>query len=128
MRRLLLDTHVFLWWLADDPRLGITAREIIAEPRNTVFVSAASVWEISIKRQLGKLKAPDDLERIIEDEGFISLPIAPFHGEQAGNLPMHHRDPFDRMLIAQAQTEGLVLMTADNAFPPYGIRLIQAQI
>lgn len=126
MRRLLLDTHAFLWWLADEPQLGVKAREAIAESRNVIFVSAASVWEISIKRQLGKLDAPNDLERIIEDEGFTPLPITPFHGEQAGNLPLHHRDPFDRMLIAQAQAEGLALMSSDTAFAAYAIRVIPA--
>ncbi|TDX27600.1 PIN domain nuclease of toxin-antitoxin system [Modicisalibacter xianhensis] len=128
MRRLLLDTHAFLWWLADDPKLGSRARELIADSQNRVFVSAASIWEISIKKQLGKLEAPDDMERILEEEGFLPLAIEPFHGEQAGNLPMHHRDPFDRMLIAQAQAEGLTLVTADNAFPPYGIRLVSAYL
>ncbi|MGC3873665.1 type II toxin-antitoxin system VapC family toxin [Halomonas sp. GXIMD04776] len=126
MRRILLDTHVFLWWLADDPQLGANAREAIAESRNTIFVSAASIWEISIKRQFGKLDALNDLDRIIEDEGFTALPITLFHGEQAGNLPLHHRDPFDRMLIAQGQAEGLALMSSDTAFVAYGIRVILA--
>lgn len=125
MRRLLLDTHAFLWWLADDPQLGSKARDSVADGRNAVYVSAASVWEISIKRQLGKLTVPDDLERIIDEEGFLALPIAAFHAEQAGNLPLHHRDPFDRMLIAQAQAEGLTLVSADSAFTAYGIRLLQ---
>ncbi|WP_048305680.1 type II toxin-antitoxin system VapC family toxin [Halomonas sp. PR-M31] len=127
MRRILLDTHAFLWWLADDPQLGTKAREIIAEPRNSIFVSAASVWEISIKKQLGKLEAPCDLKNIIEDEGFIPLTIDPFHAEQAGNLPMHHRDPFDRMLIVQSQAEGLTLMTSDAAFKHYAVRTLPAR-
>lgn len=127
MQRLLLDTHALLWWLSDDRRLGPEARNLIADPGNTVFVSAASGWEIGIKRAAGKLHAPPDLDAEIERNGFTHLPVTFFHGEQAGALPRHHRDPFDRMLIAQAQAEGLVLVTADEDFRPYGIRLRLAQ-
>ncbi|NGP53668.1 type II toxin-antitoxin system VapC family toxin [Thioalkalivibrio sp. XN8] len=126
MERLLLDTHVFLWWLVDDPRLGHEAHQLIADSDNTVFVSAATGWEIGIKRALGKLDAPRDLEREVERSGFAHLPVTFFHGEQAGALPPHHRDPFDRMLIAQAQAEGLLLLTADNHFSAYGIRVLAA--
>ncbi|MGV6807163.1 MAG: type II toxin-antitoxin system VapC family toxin, partial [bacterium] len=105
MKRLLLDSHVFLWWLSDES-LSTDAKSLIADERNQVFVSAATVWEISIKRALGKLQAPEDLQRIVEEEGFTPLPISLFHSEQAGKLPPIHRDPFDRMLIAQAQAEG----------------------
>lgn len=126
MQRLLLDTHVFLWWLLDDPRLGPEARAMITIPDNLVFVSAATGWEIGIKRALGKLLAPLDLEREVERNGFAPLPITFFHGEQAGALPQHHRDPFDRVLIAQAQAEGLLLVTADNHFSAYGIRTFPA--
>ena len=126
MRRLLLDTHVLLWWLADAPSLGQHTRQILADARHEVHVSAASGWEISIKKALGKLEAPDDLETIIEEEGFQLLPISFFHGEQAGALPPHHADPFDRMLVAQAQAEGLVLVTADTAIPRYGVRTLTA--
>ena len=103
MRRLLLDTHVFLWWLADHPRLGPQARAAIQDPVNPVFVSA------------------------VTDEGFSHLPISFFHGEQAGLLPDHHRDPFERMLVAQAQAEGLVILTADPQIASYGIRTLPAQ-
>lgn len=127
MRRLLLDTHVFLWWLADDPRLGPESRTAIAEPGNAVFVSAATAWEIAIKRALGKLEAPEDLDSLVEQEGFTHLPITFFHGEQAGALPHHHRDPFDRMLVAQAQAEGLVIITRDLRLKAYGIRTLNAQ-
>ncbi|MGB5253366.1 MAG: type II toxin-antitoxin system VapC family toxin [Sedimenticolaceae bacterium] len=127
MRRLLLDTHVFLWWLADHPRLGPLARKAILDPANPVFVSAVTGWEIAIKRRLGKLTAPDGLDAVVEREGFAQLPIAFFHGEQAGLLPGHHRDPFDRMLIAQAQAEGLVVVTADPKFALYGIRTLSAE-
>ncbi|RFA29880.1 PIN domain nuclease [Alkalilimnicola ehrlichii] len=127
MRRLLLDTHAFLWWLSDDPQLGERARAAIADERSLVFVSAASGWEIAIKRALGKLEVDDDLDGIVEEEGFEHLPITFFHGEQAGALPRLHADPFDRMLIAQVQAEGLVLVTADEQIPQYGIRVMDAR-
>lgn len=128
MRRFLLDTHVFLWWLSDDPALGAEARQMIGEPRNQVLVSAASIWEISIKQAKGMLEAPADLEVLVEDEGFTKLPISLFHGQQAGKLPEIHRDPFDRMLIAQAQAEGLELVTADGIIPQYGVRVVSAKL
>ncbi len=124
MRRLLLDTHTLLWWLADAPALGPASRALIAEPGNVVFVSAASIWEIAIKRALGKLSAPEGLDAILEEQGFEALPIEVFHAEQAGILPRHHRDPFDRMLIAQAQAEGLALVSADPQMAAYGIRVL----
>lgn len=127
MKRVLLDTHAFLWWLADDPSLGSSARAVVGDGRNEIYVSAASVWEISIKQSLGKLDAPDDLEKIVEDENFIRLPISLFHAEAAGKLPRLHQDPFDRMLVAQAQAEGLILMTADEHIPKYGVRTINAR-
>jgi PIN domain nuclease of toxin-antitoxin system len=127
MKRLLLDTHALLWWLTDHPRLGPETREAIADGRNTIYVSAATTWEISIKKAIGKLQAPEDMEAIIEKEGFTALPISLFHGDQAGLLADHHKDPFDRMLIAQAQAEGLVLVTCDEKIPPYGIRLMNAE-
>lgn len=126
MRRLLLDTHVLLWWLADHPALGEKARGLISDPRNDVYVSAASTWEISIKKALGKLNAPLGMASIIQDEGFSSLAISLFHGEQAALLPEHHKDPFDRMLIAQAQAEGLEVVTSDEKFSAYGVRLVGA--
>lgn len=95
MRKLLLDTHTLLWWLADDPQLGPRARECIEDERNAVYVSAASAWEIAIKKALGKLEVPDDLDGIVENEGFDKLAISFFHGEKAGELPPLHRDPFD---------------------------------
>lgn len=126
MKRLLLDTHVFLWWLNDDPALGKRARSEIGNGRNQVHVSAATAWEISIKRALGKLQAPGDIESVVEEERFIKLHISLRHGEQAGELPPFHRDPFDRMLIAQAQSDGLILVTADGQFEQYGINLMKA--
>ena len=124
MKRLLLDTHVFLWWLADNRALAVAAREHIGSPDNIVYVSAASVWEIAIKKSLGKLRAPDDVEAIVEAEGFEALPISLFHAQQAGALPPLHGDPFDRMLIAQAQAEGLILISQDRRLAQYGVRVV----
>ena len=123
MQRCLLDTHVLLWWLSDDLQLGERARQMIRDPRNQIFVSAASTWEISIKSALGKLDVPADIDSVVEDEGFSKLPISLYHGQLAGQLPSIHRDPFDRMLIAQAQSEGLILMTADATIPQYKLRV-----
>ena len=126
MQRLLLDTHAFLWWLADDPALGDDARARIADPANTVHISAVTGWEIAIKKALGKLQAPDDLDAMVEREGFTHLPITFFHGEQAGALPELHRDPFDRMLVAQAQAEGLRIVTRDARIKAYGVQTVAA--
>jgi len=120
----LLDTHALLWWLADDPALSVEARTIISSTKNIIFVSSASIWEISIKKNLGKLIAPDDLEIAISDSGFQTLNIAPSHAHFAGSLPRHHEDPFDRMLIAQAKLEDLTLITHDKRFKNYEIPLI----
>ncbi|NQZ87314.1 MAG: type II toxin-antitoxin system VapC family toxin [Colwellia sp.] len=126
MKRVLLDTHALIWWMNGDQALGEFALECIENENNQVYVSAASVWEMSIKRQLGKLECPLDLDSVIENMGFSKLPISVFHGEQAGQLPVHHKDPFDRMLIAQAQAEGLQIITKDEHFPSYGVSLIDA--
>lgn len=123
MQRFLLDTHVLLWWLADDPQLGPRSRELIGDERNEVFVSAATTWEMSIKMTLGKLSAPEDMDAIVEEEGFSKLPISLYHGQLAGRLPAHHRDPFDRMLIGQAMAEGLILFSADEQMKQYSLRL-----
>ena len=122
--RLLLDTHVLLWWLAADPGLSPAARSVIAEGANTVFVSAATAWEMAIKRALGKLIVPDDLEGAVTASGFQSLPITMAHALLAGALPRHHDDPFDRMLIAQAQSEGLTIVTRDAQFSAYGVPIL----
>ncbi|BEN62493.1 MAG: type II toxin-antitoxin system VapC family toxin [Serratia marcescens] len=127
MKRLLLDTHALLWWLIDDACLGANAKRQIADPGNAVYVSAASIWEISIKQAQGKLALPEDIFAIIEAEDFLSLPMDAFHCQQAGQLPPYHQDPFDRMLIAQAQAEGLTLISADAVFPQYGVRVADAR-
>ena len=126
MRRLLLDTHAFVWCLADVSKLAEGARAAIADPRHEVFVSAVTGWEITVKRAKGRMTAPDNLLSMIDDMGFTHLPLTFHHAEQAGNLPMHHRDPFDRFLIAQAQAEGLVLVTRDARIPLYGVRTMAA--
>lgn len=126
MKRLLLDTQVLLWWLADDPALGSKARQAVADGGNEVYVSAASTWEIAIKKALGKLEAPDDMDSIVEEERFLKLPISLYHGQMAGMLPPHHKDPFDRMLVAQAQAEGLMVVTSDRIFGKYGVRTLAA--
>lgn len=126
MKRILLDTHALIWWLDGDNKLGLNAIEQISNPENDIYVSAATVWEMSIEQQMGKLVAPEDMESKVEQAGFSALPITLFHGQQAGKLPLHHKDPFDRMLIAQAQAEGLQILTKDEHFPAYGIRLINA--
>ncbi|MFC3120525.1 type II toxin-antitoxin system VapC family toxin [Agaribacter flavus] len=128
MRNLLLDTHAFLWWLNGDNQLSNYAIELISDEANKVYVSAATSWEISIKRNKGLLEAPEDIDAVIEKVGFSKLPISVFHGQQAGSLPNHHKDPFDRMLIAQAQAEGLEIITCDSFFPMYGVRLIKANV
>lgn len=128
MKRLLLDTHVLLWWLVDDPRLGGQVREHIADGRNEIYVSAASSWEIAIKRRTGKLVAPDDIDGIVEQERFLKLPISLYHGEAAGQLQDYHKDPFDRMLIAQAQAEGLTLVSADKKLSLYPVALMGAGV
>ena len=124
--RLLLDTHVLLWWLADDPTLAPPAAKAIADGSATVWVSAATAWEIAIKQALGKLTLPGDLAEALTHNRFQSLSISTAHALKAGALPRHHDDPFDRMLIAQAQLEGLTLVTRDERIAPYGIKLMQA--
>lgn len=124
--RLLLDTHILLWALADSPKLGRNLRRQIITPANAVLISAASVWEIAIKKRLGKLNAPDNLIEAIEASEFSSLPISFDHAVAAGRLPLHHDDPFDRMLIAQAQCDGLVLVTQDRRFAAYKVDLLNA--
>lgn len=123
---LLLDTHTLIWTFAGDPTLGDAARSAIVSPENLVFVSAASIWEIAIKRALGKLRVPDDVNEQISAHGFEKLPVDGEHAWLAGNLPVHHRDPFDRMLVAQAQIEGMKLVSRDGVFDAYGIPRLPA--
>ncbi|MFD8147691.1 type II toxin-antitoxin system VapC family toxin [Streptomyces sp. NPDC059708] len=121
--RLLLDTHVVLWWLADSAELSGEIKDLLdTEP--AVYVSAVSPWEIAIKQSLGKLTGPEDLAERVRDSQFTSLPITAGHGVRAGRLPQHHRDPFDRLLVAQAQIEGLTLVTRDKWIEQYDVRVL----
>ena len=125
--QLLLDTHALLWWLAGDRRLSATARRAIENDDNSVFVSAASAWEISTKHRLGKLDAAAVVGRLgalLTSQGFEALDMTVNHAERAGALPGEHRDPFDRMLAAQAQAENLTLISNDAAFDGYGVTLL----
>ena len=128
--RLLLDTHVLLWWLIGSDRLGGNAREAIADLANTVYVSAASIWEIAIKRAQGKLPVPPDVSTWLPAEmtaySFLAVPITVDHAAAVEHLPPHHRDPFDRLLIAQAQAEQLTLVTSDAAISRYDVALLDA--
>jgi PIN domain nuclease of toxin-antitoxin system len=124
--KLLLDTHALIWILSDDPRLTAEAREAISDPETFVAFSPASAWEIEIKRALGKLDAPNDLLQQVADARFVPLSITLEHAVTAGALPPHHRDPFDRMLIAQALLEGLTIATRDPRFEPYAVTTMAA--
>jgi PIN domain nuclease of toxin-antitoxin system len=121
--RLLLDTHAFLWWREDSPRLRDEARGLIGSA-GVVFVSVASAWEAALKVALGKLRLPESFEAGVIASGFDKLPIAFSHAEAVATLPRHHDDPFDRMLIAQAIGDRLTLVSHDRRFAPYGIRIV----
>ena len=125
--RLLLDTHALLWWLVDDPKLSPAAREAIADAANEVLVSAASAWEIATKVRIGKLPGAEELAADVSGhlgaEGFIELAVTVAHAQRAGALPIAHRDPFDRMLIAQAQAEDVALVTIEP-FASFGVRTL----
>lgn len=126
--KLLLDTHTLIWWLMDAPELSITAREAVATEGNRVFVSSPSAWEIATKYRIGKLPSVaeliDDLVGHIRRERFETLSISVDHAKAAGLLPGRHRDPFDRMLIAQAQLESMRIVTNDAVFRDYGAVVI----
>lgn len=124
--RFLLDTHVLLWWLNNDSCLSDEARRVISDGSHEIVVSAVTAWEIAIKKALGKLDAPDALQEALTSSAFGSLPITIAHGLAAGALPAHHADPFDRMLVAQAQLEGLTLITADERLARYEVRILRA--
>jgi PIN domain nuclease of toxin-antitoxin system len=123
---LLLDSHVALWWLGDDSALGQVAARAI-ELADVVYVSVVTPWELGIKRAAGKLELDVGLSAELVRVGFKMLPISAEHAERAPSLPMHHRDPFDRMLIAQAELESLAIVTADDALGQYGHDLIDAR-
>jgi PIN domain nuclease of toxin-antitoxin system len=124
----LLDTHVWLWWQTNDLRLGPNARALIAQT-DDVRLSAASAWEIAIKTSIGKLKLPAnaDIGRELERDGFRQLPVSIAHADAVRRLPLLHRDPFDRLLIAQALTEGLTILTSDEAIATYNVAVLDAR-
>jgi PIN domain nuclease of toxin-antitoxin system len=121
---LLLDTHAFVWWDLEDSRLSEIARAAIADPENRIVVSAASVWEISIQRMIGKFAFRNDTLRALDGSGFEPLDITPRHADAAGSLPLHHSDPFDRLLVAQSKLESLVLVTQDRQLAVYGVPIL----
>ena len=124
---MLLDTHALIWWLSESRLLSRAARQAIANEENDVLVSAASIWEVAIKQRLGKLDAADagiDLAAHVRDQGFTGLDITLPHAQRAGGLPLHHRDPFDRMLAAQALAENLALVSNEGMFDTYGVNRI----
>lgn len=124
--RLLLDTHVLLWWLFKVPRLGPAAQAAVGSPASEVHVSAVSAGEIAMKQVLGKLEAPDDLPAQLAANGFAELRLTVGHGLAVAELPLHHKDPFDRFLVAQARVEGLTLVTADRAICAYDVPILLA--
>jgi len=122
--RILLDTRILLWWLADDPRLPDPIRAAVADGGNSVYISAISVAEIAIKSSLGKLESPGDLAQAIDRSGLSHLPFTAEHAGHLSALPWHHRDPFDRMLIAQAVVESMTFASVDPACRSYDVRLL----
>jgi PIN domain nuclease of toxin-antitoxin system len=121
--KLLLDTHAALWWLAGDERFGATAAGYLSDRANQVLLSAAVVWEVAIKRSLGKLEAPDGFADALLSGGALGLPVGLRHAAAVAELPWRHRDPFDRILVAQAQLEGAVVVTRDEAFDAYNVQV-----
>ena len=121
---LLLDTHILLWWLDDNALLSVNARQAIADTDNLIILSAAVIWEIRIKQAIGKLKIAPNFYDVVKEQGFEMLAITSEHAYAVGDLPKHHRDPFDRILIAQALLEGFTLVTQDAIFNKYAIPLL----
>lgn len=123
---LLLDTHAVLWWLDDDPTLSDAARAEISDPENTVYLSAVAVSEMRIKQGIGKLDLPDDFEEVLDGQAFSKLPVTVDHAHTIAGLPAIHRDPFDRMLVAQAVVEGMTIVTRDRRIAEYGVDVLLA--
>jgi PIN domain nuclease of toxin-antitoxin system len=127
VKAILLDTHSLLWWLDNDDRLSRRAREAIQNPITQVLVSVGSLWEIGIKQRLGKLKASNlvnNFQKELDDAGFVELPISGVHAIRAAILPINHRDPFDRLLIAQAEIEDVPIVSRDSQFDAYGVHRV----
>jgi len=123
---LLLDTHTLLWWLDDNPTLSAEARDAIADGRNLVFVSAVVIWEVRIKQSLGKLQLPLNFREVLNSQAFDELPLTVDHAHRLAELPPLHRDPFDRMLVAQAMAERLTVVTRDPDIARYPVRTLRA--
>jgi PIN domain nuclease of toxin-antitoxin system len=124
--RILLDTHFLLWWLADDPNLGERGRELIATPENLIFYCAASIWEIRIKHALGKLELPDEFAEALGRQAFEPLAVTVDHAHAIRDLPPLHRDPFDRLLVAQARCERLTILTRNDVISRYDVASVLA--
>jgi PIN domain nuclease of toxin-antitoxin system len=122
--RLLLDAHAFLWWLTGSRALSTSARQAVADPGNEVLIGIGTLWELTIKRSLRKLNFPHDLETVVRDEGFAVIGITLAHLRMLETLPHVHRDPFDRLLIAQSLADHVPIITGDRAFGAYGTTLI----
>jgi PIN domain nuclease of toxin-antitoxin system len=122
----LIDTQIFLWWLSDDRRLSEKTRSLITSPENEFYLSAASIWEISIKSSIGKLPKIKNVSALAEEEGFVLLSILPLHAELVNTFAAHHKDPFDRLLIAQAKSLKLRFLTADRLLKSYGSFVVVA--
>jgi PIN domain nuclease of toxin-antitoxin system len=120
----LLDTHALIWSLEDSPQLSATARAIVEDAGNVILASAASAWEITIKRAIGKLAAPDDVEMVVDAVGFTKRSITFADAQRLATLPLHHRDPFDRILIAQASIDGVPIVSKDPIFTHYSVPVI----
>lgn len=119
----LIDTHVLLWWLSDHPSLPQRSRQLLADPDTTIYLSAVVMWELRIKQALGKVVLPAEFRETLENQGFTELPVTIAHTDRLATLPMVHRDPFDRLLVAQALEEKLCLMSFDDAVRQYEVTL-----
>jgi len=122
----LLDTHVFIWWMKEDRRVRSEIKLLLQDPQNQIFLSIATVWEIVIKVRRGKLKVPRDWKKTLRESAFLILPITLEHVFKLENLPLHHRDPFDRMLVAQAKSENATLIAGDQKLWKYDVALLKA--
>ncbi len=124
MTRAILDTHILLWWLAEPEKLSKKQFEIISSANSQILVSVASIWEIRIKESLGKLEVPTDLVNLIKENGFEFISIHPHHADYVKDLPQIHKDPFDRMIIAQGKLEGLKILSSDKIFGGYDVEVV----
>jgi PIN domain nuclease of toxin-antitoxin system len=122
--RLLLDTHAALWLLSEDERMPTSARALVFDESVDCFLSAASVWEVAIKRSMGKLNAPANFHVLLEQHGVTSLPVYDSHAAAVADLPLHHRDPFDRMLVVQAQADGMPILSKDEILHAYDVTVL----